>query len=87
MNRVQWSLEQRGRQVEGPVLRPLIAFGAMVVGCLGAFVTIGLAAIVIGLSLPLHLVLRVLGRKGFLTTSERRRFRYAVDLEGFRKAP
>ena len=87
MKRVQWNVEWRGREVENPVLRPLVAFAAVAVGCLAASMAIARAAIVIPASLPVHLVLRALGRKGFLTTREGLRFSYRVDLEGFRKLP
>lgn len=87
MSRVHWNVEWKGREVESPMLRPLVAFGAIVIGCLGAFITAALAAIVIPFSLPLHLLLRMLGRRGFLVRGEGWRFSYAVDLGGFRKAP
>ncbi|MBS1895468.1 MAG: hypothetical protein JST59_29565 [Actinobacteria bacterium] len=87
MNRVRWNVEWRGREVENPILRPLVAFAAIAVGCLGASMAIARAAILVPASLPVHLLLRALGRKGFLTRREGSRFSYRVDLEGFRKSP
>lgn len=82
----------RGREVEAPVVRQLAALAALVLAPVTAFV--GLAVAVVGLALtaalipltfPLHLVLRLLGRRGFVDV-ERGRVRYAVEREGFRRA-
>ncbi len=99
------SVQRNGREVENPILRRLVAFGAMALGFLRSFgnflaillVLIGIAlsvildfvvsAILIFLTFPFHLLLRVLGRKGFLTTVRDGRFSYTVNLEGFRRAP
>jgi hypothetical protein len=87
------SIEWRGREVESPLVRRLalafvILFGAallvagVTVAVIGTFLTLFLAV----LSLPLHLVLRLLGRRGFFTASAGRA-RFALGLGGFRKAP
>jgi hypothetical protein len=51
------------------------------VAVIGTFLTLTLALV----SLPVHLVLRLLGRRGFFTLSDGRA-RFALELAGFRKA-
>ena len=89
---VVMSVTWRGREVENPALRQLAAVATIVLGAVtapvGLIVTvIGLAltAVLLPLSFPLHLMLRLLGRRGFIEV-EWGRVRYAVERQGFRKA-
>jgi hypothetical protein len=86
------SVTCRGREVETPVLRQLAAVAAIVLGSVMALVGLivavlgfAITAVLVPLSLPLHLVLRMLGRKGFIEVQSGR-MRFAVEREGFRKA-
>jgi hypothetical protein len=97
MDSVQW----KGREIENPILRFLVGFCAMVlsfVALMAAMLAIPLSvimgvlgvlvmAVLIPVSFPLHLVLRLLGRKGFLSTGESEGFSYVIDTDAFRKAP
>lgn len=66
----------------------LLAILLIVIGvALSYVISVILTVILIPLTFPLDLLLRVLGRKGFLTMTRAGRFSYTVDLEGFRKAP
>lgn len=87
------SINWRGREVERPSLKLLAVAFVILVGAasfvaditiavIGSFLTLCLAV----LRLPLHLGLRLLGRKGFFTLAAGRA-RFALGLAGFRKAP
>jgi hypothetical protein len=74
----------RGREVESPTVRAVITAFAIVVGSFAAALGILLAGILIAVSLPLHPLLRLLGREGFLTVEDGR-LTYAVGRRGFRR--
>jgi hypothetical protein len=81
---VDYSVRWRGREVESPGVCAMVAVVAIVVGSVGAGLGILLAGILIAMSLPLHPVLRLLGREGFLTVANGRRT-YAPGRRGFRR--
>lgn len=90
---VEMSVTWRGREIERPLLRQLAAVTAIVLGAVMAPVALIVAvfgaaftAVLVALTFPLHLVLRLLGRRGFLDV-EGGRVRYAVERRGFREAP
>lgn len=89
---VVMSVTWRGREIENPALRQLAAVATIVLG--GAMAPVGLIVAVLGLAFtavllpltfPLHLVLRLLGRRGFIEVKGGR-VRYAVERQGFREA-
>jgi len=86
------SVTWRVREVQNPALRQLAAVATIVlgaimapVGTIVAVLGLSLTAVLLPLSLPLHLVLRLLGRRGFIGV-EGGRVRYAVERQGFREA-
>jgi hypothetical protein len=85
--RSRWSVTWNDREVENPFLRVVVSVVAIVLGLLGAivgllglFLAIAVLAIVIPLSIPVHLILVKTGRKGFWEGNN-----YKVGAEGFRK--
>ncbi|HVX32582.1 MAG TPA: hypothetical protein VHA80_05515 [Solirubrobacterales bacterium] len=81
---VEYEVTWMGREVGSPTLRAVIAVIAVALGVVVAGLGIVLAGILIALSVPLHLVLRALGRAGFLTV-EGRSLTYEVGRHGFRR--
>jgi hypothetical protein len=81
MTSVKW----RGREVENPILRKLVGVYAIVMATFGMVFVIVFFVIVMPLSYPFHLLLRVFGRKGFVEW-DGRNFSYNIGKEGFKRA-
>lgn len=75
---------RRAHEVQSRTLRAGMAILAIFLGLLLVPVEIVIAGFLIVVSVPVHLVLRALGRVGFLTV-EGRRLTYAVGRHGFGK--
>lgn len=69
-HRIRWN----NREVENPILRPLVAVGAFV----------GLIVFA-PIWLPLDWALKLTGRRGFMSTSEDGTFTVLLEPEGFRR--
>ncbi len=69
----------RDKEVRNPLLRALCAL----VVCFGVFVILPVAVIA---SLPLHVLLRLFGRRGFATISESGGIIYEISISGFKRA-
>lgn len=83
------SVKWNGREVQNPILRKLVvlfvvvwAIVAIPLGILGAILGIVLCVVLPPVTLPLDVVLKALGRRGFFR-QEGSGFNYAIDHRAF----
>jgi hypothetical protein len=82
------SIKWRGREVEHPVLRALVATWAVLMVILGLILIALTFLVFIPLSIPVHFLLKLCGRRGFVKwDATHTNFSYEIGRDGFRRAP
>lgn len=78
------SVKWNGKEVENPILRVLVLIWVAGSVTFGILCLVLVFAIVIPLSIPVHFILKLCHRRGFVKL-EGNSFSYDVGLDGFRK--